>query len=321
MGLFGKRGSSEKTVAILDIENGSVGGALTQISRDHQPRVFGETRQLLPLHPSPSAERLRQDIEQELDTVLLHLGKIASHLRQHETTHIIGEVERVAVFLHAPWAHLTVGEGGKVTTHSQPEFLDTLRGISQTTFDGIPLSFHAFGGAVAPLVHSLFDEGDTSLVSSISGEVTELILVNNGAIVAQGSIPVGTHTLLRTLKTHTGSSTEEARSALKLLHSHTIEPLTFAQEKFIEDFKDVASELLEHASTDQIFVVGEEGVSNWFAKALAHESLGQLFEGGGSVRAVPMRLLSSHVAIQGRSADVPLLLATLFIDSHISGIR
>ncbi len=50
-GLFGKKKHAGKTVAIADIENGSVAAALVRLIPGEAPRLFAEKRVSLPFSP------------------------------------------------------------------------------------------------------------------------------------------------------------------------------------------------------------------------------------------------------------------------------
>jgi hypothetical protein len=316
--LFGKKGSDGATVAILDIENGSVGGALVRVASQFQPRLFAQTRNVMPTAQFLSANELELSVRENTEEVLRHLSEVAARLRNSDAVSHAGDIQRVAAFLHVPWARVVVEKDGKVTSLSDPHFLDELRSLAQTAMGNVPVSFHSFGGATAPLVHSLFNAPDWSLSCNISGEVTEVLLARGSAVVGQGTIPMGTNTLVRTLKTHGGFTEHEARSALAIDHPHAREPLGAAKLHFVREFKDVAQTLLEHTPVDNAFVIAQEPVGDWFARALAHEDLADIFKEGGVVRAVRAQHLTPHIAEHSLKPDVPLLLSALFIDARFS---
>src|SRR4051812_18412130 len=109
--LFGKKQPEEKTVLILDVENGSVGSALVRLVENQPPKLFGETRIELPvLHTRDSASLMRE-VSRGLNHALVHAAEVAGRLRNtpmgqarvQEDLQNMGQISHSAVFLSAPW--------------------------------------------------------------------------------------------------------------------------------------------------------------------------------------------------------------------------
>lgn len=324
--VFGKPQSREKTILLLDVENGSVGAALARISPRAAPRVFGEKRIRTPLLSTYDANFLIKEIEKAARDACVHASEVAARIRAHTTLSPMGTIARTAVFLHAPWSSLDFEESETPTITATESILESLRPLARTFFSDVPLSFHSFGAATSPIVHSLFETPQYSLVCTASAEVMEFLLVDGDTVWGHATIPMGSHTLLRTLKTHAGLSEAEARSAMRLsLHAGIEsgvagEALRAATLYFLEEFAQVVHKLLLHQPLERIYVVAEEPFAQWFAQALADESLEELFPDGGEVRAVEARHLIPHIAAHAPSPDVSLILGSLFADARWSGI-
>lgn len=307
-----------RTVVILDVENGSVAAALVYFQPEHQPKIFGQMRKTLPVSHAVSVDALARAVVSAARGVLEHASIVAARIRGNDTLSHVGEVSGTDIFLSPPWAAL---EGG---WRYEEALTQALAAATEEYFGGGSVSFHPFGGALASVTTNLFPQEGKILLSAVSGEMTELLLVHNGAIVGRATTPLGTNLLLRTLKTHGGLSEAEARSALLAQPSHIEEPLSFAAAHFTRGFKDVAQELFADPSADgsvrSVYVVAPEPMGEWFAKTLGCEALGDLFPEGGVVRALRTHHFAPYVAAHARP-DLFLMLQTIFVDSRASVTR
>ena len=178
------------------------------------------------------------------------------------------------------------------------------------------ISFHT-GADAAAFSLNIFNPGKTFLLGTVRGEILEMLLLGAGA-QGYATIPIGSRTVLRTLKTHAGFSDAEARSYFALAASAggQREPLEAAQRHFVEEFAGTAQMLLQRAPAEGIFVIAEEPAGEWFARALGNDdSLAALFPNGGVVRALKPQHFAAYVAAHKPQSDIFLLLEALFIDS------
>lgn len=315
--LFGKKTAQPSTIAIIDIESGSVGSGLVHISEAHKPQLLGQERRPL-LARSRSANELLREIERELETSLVRLSHIASRMRNQGVS---GDIDRVAVFLHAPWASVSI-EPKRAKADAHDATLDALRSVSSGVLSTTPASFHAFSTAATPVIHGLFNAPRESLVVSIGGEIAELLLLKGHTIVGHATVPVGLHTLLRTLQTHARLSRPEALSVLALSRStreHAwAEALAAGIKQISRELQStVASLLPDSKNAQQIFILAPERSADFFARMLTEdESMHELFAPGSTIRAVLPRHATPHLAGHPASPDVPLLLESLFVDTR-----
>ncbi len=313
--LRGKK-SPGKTVLLLDVENSSVGSALVRITQDKQPKLFGEMRSPAPLNARVTGARLAADIERAAAEAIRHASEVAARLRLHPKTTSLGAVGSVAVFLAPPWGKPNLDQ-------SKPDFMPGmsryLRGELEAVFEDVPVLFYTSAGATAFGVRSLFVP-EPCLVCTITGEVSELMRMDNDGVRAHATIPTGFNALLRTLRAHGGLSEHEARSAARLPFGtrRTREPFRAAAEEFIGHFKNAVKELLSPGDILRVRVVGAEPAGEWFARALAsNESLSELFPEGGEVRALRPHHLTEHIEAHAEVPDLLLMLDALFVDSGV----
>jgi len=332
--LFGKKKSKEKTILIVDIENGSVGAALARFSPYGTPKLFSERRVYLPAQFARDSNSLSVQVEAALADVLSSMAGVAARVRSHPTAFEMGDVSRVVFFLHAPWVAVGVSEPGKVTLDAHEDFLGTLRNRAEESFDRIPVSFQSFGSRIPSVVNGLFADGgqppqDDMLLLTMTGEVTELSKAHGGALLGHATIPLGTHTFIRTLGSHAGMSEAEARSALALMrHKNVIEHAEWgeafqtANGQFMEESTDILEQLLQdYSSPHSVYIVAPAPLGEWFAKTISDDDrLSALFPEGSSARAVHAHHTKPFLGAHSQVPDVVLALETLSIDARMSGI-
>ncbi|HVV15482.1 MAG TPA: hypothetical protein VHD55_03740 [Candidatus Paceibacterota bacterium] len=314
--MFGKKKRAGKTVAIADIENGSVAAALVRLAPGEAPRLFAEKRVLLPLSRTHNPALLARQTEKALEEALAHISEVSSRMRLHETLGTEGEVAHIAGFFSVPWASIELAG----TPTFMPHMRDTLRSAARATLGEQKLSLHPYGAAALHGALSFFPDEGPALICIVSGEATELLLVADNSLKARATLPLGLHTLLRTLISHGGMSPEEARSYLSLegrgASGHPApEPLRHAAAHFAEEFADVAKPLLRVAPAQSVFVLAPQLSETWFARALGdNDSLSELFQDGASVRAVRTGHAQPFMGGHGARPDLPLMLEALFVD-------
>ena len=194
-----------KTVLILDVENGSAGSALAQIAQYKQPKLFGEMRSHAPLGARVTGALLSANIKKAAANAIRHAGEVAARIRLHPKTTSLGTVSSISVFLAPPWGKPNL-EGGR--PDFMPDMSSYLRGELGAAFGDTPVSFYTSAGATAFGVRSLFAP-EPCLVCNITGEVSEIMRMDNDGVRAHATFPTGQNALLRTLRAHGGLSEHE----------------------------------------------------------------------------------------------------------------
>lgn len=305
--LFGRDNKSKaKTVLILDIESGSVGAALARRDADNTLHILEETRTHLPVRLERSAQALAADIERLSRETITHISRQATDA---------GGVDNIAVFMAPPW-------GKPNLTAGAPDFalpMQTMLRRELSPYFASPASFYTNAGAAVQGMRAISPYEDKYLLCIVTHEMTELLLVHQGAVVGHATIPHGLNLPLRTLRTHGGLSEAEARSALKL--GHLTEPLgrsswpmgealASATETFATEFLAAGRELFEGYAPERVWVVSPAG--DYFARALSHHALDELFVQGGTVAALRPHHVQAHLPNAG-SQDLFIILEALFV--------
>jgi hypothetical protein len=311
--LFGKK-QNGKLLALIDIESGSVGSALVYIEEGKQPRLFSEARRDINRTPRTN---LFKEVEKELEESLVRLNSIAHRMRGALPAE---DVSRVAVFLHAPWVGTQVALE-RVVPQAHEKTVEALRLSARGYFDAIPVSFHSFSTTTTPIIRGIFNNPEETVVCSIGGEVTELMLLKEGVIKGHATTPHGFSTILRTLKSHAGISQAEALSVLNLsqrTREHLwAEAINTSLSHFAKELKGAAAQIVTNERPQQIFILSPKGTSDWFARSLTEDaSLHELFSPGSTIRGVTEKYVSPHLSGHKVRPDVPLMLESLFVDTR-----
>jgi len=303
--LFGRDKKQGKTVLILDIENGSVGSALARMAPDGAITILEESRVHMPIRNSRSAESLAEETHVLLKQATQRAAELASKLRQGSEP-ALGDVSDIAVFMSPPWGKPNLDTG-------RPDFVSHMQDLLKheiSPYFESPVNFYTNAGAATQGLRTLAPYEDKYLLCIVTHEMTELLLIYNGAVAGHASMPHGMNLPLRTLKTHGGMSDAEARSLLRLgSGGHATAALDASTGQYAEEFKRAARDLLDSYVPQQVWVVSPAG--NYFARALSHESIANVFPQGGVVRALGPKHLQQHVP--GPSQDIFLILEALYL--------
>lgn len=280
---------------ILDIEGGSVAAAVARRGADGTLSILHEQRLTMPLRPHRSAQTLASEAERLLADLMPETSKEVRRL---------GGVEGVSVFMAPPWGAPNLAEG---TPNFVPHMQEQVRRELSPYF-ATPATFYTNAGATLGGLRAIAPAEDKYLLCIVTHEMTELLLVHNGAVVGHASMPHGINLPLRTLRAHGNMSEAEARSALKL--GHLEEPLAAANEAYATEFFAAGRELFDTHAPQRVWVVSSVG--DYFAKALAHPNLGELFPRGGTVAALKSAHAGRHIG-DAAGRDLFVLLEALFV--------
>jgi hypothetical protein len=316
--MFSGKKRRNKTVAVVDVESGSVGAALASVERGSAPKLFGETRVRVPILHTRDTAPLVKEIERATKEALLHISHVAARLRAHEASASYGAVDRAAVFVAVPWATMHLAGG-------TADFFEPLRRSIAFSVRGtlgeVPTTFHPQGTAVAHGSLIFSPREKATLLSVINAEITELLVLKDAVLTGRATVPLGSHAIFRTLMTHAGMSSHEARSFLELprKESERYEPLDAAAHLLGEHIEDAAKELSKELDT--ILVVAHEPHAEFLAQSLTrNEKLGALFPQGGTVRALRTHQVMPFIAAHAPKPDLHLMLEALFVNGKFSGI-
>lgn len=313
--LGGKR-RAEQTTLVLDVENGSVGGALVRLTPDG-PRLFGDHRFHIPLLKTRDSGSLTRAISDAARHVLRHMGEIAARIRQHKTAHPLGHVESARLYMAAPWGVPDLSLGS-------PRFIEPFADLLQThvsdTFGYIPMSLHTSAGAAVHGMRMLYPAEPNIIGCIIHGEITEILVLEEGRVIAHATAPVGRHTILRTLTAHGGMTAAEARSALRLpipANTPVGEATALAAAHIADELADTIRPIIRASEEGAIVIIAHDPYSNWFAQTLSSsERMADLFSKGGTVRTIRGKHIAPYMAAYNGSPDTILMLQSLLVDNR-----
>ena len=316
MGLFGQQKPEGKTVLLLDVENGSVGAALVRLEPGQQPRLIGEHREYMRAPATRDSSSLMQSIGTTARTVLGKVGEVASRLRGSSSLQArdAGVISEAKIFLSAPW--------GLPNLADKPVFVPSMEQLVRESLvgplGGTPVSLHTAAGGMFGGARQVIPHGESYLLALVGSEISELLLVADGAPAVYATTPLGRHTVVRTLRTHAGMSDHEAHSMFALTRGPAHEAATEASRHFAEGFADAAGDMLSRTPASKVFVVAHGKSGEWFARALSEsQAVSELFPRGGVVRALGTRHVSPLLTAHSHNPDLVLGLEALFTNEAL----
>ncbi|MGC9602581.1 MAG: hypothetical protein ABSE76_02470 [Minisyncoccia bacterium] len=314
--MFWRKQASTQNVLLLDVESSSVGAALAHLSTESAPVLFAERRIRFAPPRMLSSVAIASQVEKALHEALAEISLVAARLRSNPKTANRGIFSRATAFLGAPWGVPNLAAG-------KPDFSPYLHTMLKNELalfaDDLPLSLHtsaaaaAYGGAGALA-------GGTILLTIPRGEITELVLLQDGKALGYGTLPVGAHSVYRTLSTHAALTFAEISTALALAkHAEHLyhEPFEAAERHWLEQFAEGVETLAQNGTPEEALVVAEEPLGSWFARALESDaSLGALFVPGATVRTFGASRAAALLAGHAPNPDLHLALAALFVNGR-----
>jgi hypothetical protein len=332
-GLFGKsKRRTEETVLVVDIESASVAAALVVLAPGQLPKLFAESRVILPMSERLIVGALAKEVEEGASSVIGAVSLTAARLRNAGgadsklKTKLVdmGQVSRAVIFFSPPWTAPEQARGGLVWRH-EPALFAHLKQEIEGVFGKIPITPHAFGEAAVGALHSLFEQSEEFLLCTVTGEVTELLCVEDGVVRAHATIPTGLHLPVRTLKSHAGLSTHEAHSALALERErddgHAMRGVTAAAAgEFATRFAEAVNTLATEKPMQEVLVVAIEPQGEWFARALGQVALAKPFTSESTVRALRTHHLVPYITARASTPDLFLITEGIFIGILSPGV-
>lgn len=309
--LFGGKKPDARTFLLLDVENGSVGGALVRLKGDEAPRLFAERRVHLPARLSRSATEVFGSVKNASRKVLSELAEVAARLRQHPKTSALGNIDRAAIFMAPPWGLPDLQTG---RPHFSPATAEMLQSELSGFFE-IPASFYTSAGALYRGARQVMGYERDYMLVGIGGETSELLLIADGVVTGHAVFPVGSHTVLRTLRAHADLTPTEARRILAepMERRGTYrEPLSAAGQHFAGSFASAAEPLLKAGDTGNVYTASHAG-ADFFARSLSdNRQIAELFPQGGVVRVLRPAHAAPHLSAHAEHPDLWLMLEALF---------
>ena len=314
---FLSRTTAVDTVLVLDIESASVGCALVALKKDSGPRLFAEHRTALPIFTTLTSSALLSHTVTLAAQELRHISETAVRMEQHgQKLHI----SRVVVFCAPPWSH-TSQKKGRIEWHFDGQLLVHLKTLLLETFMSLPVSFYATGEATAHTAHRFLNTNEDLLLFSVFGEVSEMLHLEGNTVLGRATIPVGSHTALRTIASHSGLPLSHSPSLLRIAHTKAPSARTFAPALMSagihigEQFRAAAEVLFPSKAPKHIAVMAPEQVNpSWFARSLTeHTPLGHIFPEGTSVRTIRTNHLLPNVSGHAAVPDLFFILEALML--------
>lgn len=201
--------------------------------------------------------------------------------------------------------------------------LETVRQVVRQHFTHLPLHFRSFTSASFVVMRDLLPATPSFVMVDISGEITDISIVNQGCLVGVGSFPMGYQALIKQLAESSRSNPVDIETKLTLLSKNNLPPTLASLVKSTDLLLDRWRQDLETACRsilgdlflpEEIVLIGENELTSLFANVLKKTPLTNLTLGSNEpvIYEVGDKLLGQlcqGVAVPG---DSFLLLETLF---------
>lgn len=223
-----------------------------------------------------------------------------------------------------PSAPVTVAEVTFFSASASDEVLESLHNSAEEVFPHLERSFHSIPLAAYHGMAAVSPSLLSYLFVNVTGEVTELLHVEDGAPVAFGTFPAGRNLLVRTLQSNTIPE-HEALSAIRLsqkesssFRSSLSETFVHTEREWRQSFREALSALVPTGAFPQtILLVADLQVEDWFAEVIRKEEFLTVSRGAPpAVRTLPPSELGAHLRFHSGVPDTLVFLTALFADAR-----
>ncbi len=223
-----------------------------------------------------------------------------------------------------PSSPVQVAEVTFFTSAAPQNALQNLTDVASSVLPHVPVTFHSAPLSAYYGLARLFPSTLSHIFINVTGEVTELLHVENGTPSAFGTFPIGRNMLLRTLQA-AGMPPHEALSALELarmeespMRKKLEETLAHVQLEWRRGLREALSALVPTGGFPQnLFVTADIRVATWFGDVVRSEEFLAISRGiPPIVDILSLQEFSSEIRLSGGTPDPLVLLATLFADAR-----
>lgn len=213
---------------------------------------------------------------------------------------------------------------------SEQDILDRVARRIRSVAGSAPVSFasriFAFYGAARGLV-----ESSDYLLAAVEGEITDLALVRNGALLEASSFPSGMSGVLRRVASALGVSFEEAHSLFAMHRAgktdddtslRIAKALEEAERAWMSELRKALADISHSFSIpDTVFLLADEPNSSWLAEAIGSEDFNQYMFTEKKFRITPLApMIAEEMHLEGTDARQKIMAAeALFASRYASG--
>lgn len=221
-------------------------------------------------------------------------------------------------------AAVTSAEVTLATTLAYSELCDALLKRIEALPTSPNCTFHSFAIPALHTIRCLHPEVSDALILDVRAEVTEAVLIRNGAPTARITAPSGTHVFQRTLRSHAHMKKAEADSALTLaskdgtrLSAELAASLEDATKLWLKSLSGALQSLSESAYPATIYLYSDERSAPWLLKGLTGIGLPAIYPAKPpQVQVLGPKELIRGVANVPANPDTFLLAELIYADSR-----
>jgi hypothetical protein len=202
-------------------------------------------------------------------------------------------------------------------------FTEVVAGI----FHRATVSYHTLPCVAFGAIRDLLPASERFMFCEVSGEITDLTVIQRGSIAETASFPLGYNFLIRRVCQSFSTTPEGARSLIRSFLAGSVtesvdvltkKDITYVSEEWLKSLRGVLEQSsLEYLLPDTVFLVSQNEFLQLFARFLEHEDLRQFTITNKSLSATVLttNMLENFCQISKESTpDLFLILSTIFIN-------
>ena len=153
--------------------------------------------------------------------------------------------------------------------------VDSIENVVNSALHPDDIIHHSFSLVAYRTITDVFPADSNSVVLDITGEVTDITVIEDDVILQTASIPFGRNTLVRAIAREKKANTDIALSLLHLYSNEKAESKLYTEIDAIvadihQDWKKEISKVLPDLGSRTIFVTADEDVAPIFKKYITH---------------------------------------------------
>jgi hypothetical protein len=163
--------------------------------------------------------------------------------------------------------------------------LDLMKETFARHFNRTNVTFHSFPLASVTVLRDIFNETEDFLFIDVTGEVTDVSLIESGVLLETASFPKGKHFVLREVSKKLNTIPEDTRSQLSMLTTGSVEEkvskrlleaLHVVENKWLHDFQGILFTLGKmRVIPHTVFLAADSEFIQIFRRFIEDEKLGQ----------------------------------------------
>jgi len=191
------------------------------------------------------------------------------------------------------------------------------------------ITFSTFSLASFSTVRDIFSDKNNFIILDITGEVTDVSLVQDNVLIKSSSFPLGKNFIVRKIASEMNTTVEEAGSLFNMLNSNKINNetknslsviLDGVRKEWLDEFtKSIVAMSKERSISSTIFFTADSNVSSWFVESLENKEFSEviLIEDVFDVHFLSEKILEKFCLFKkGVNKDPFIILEAIYLNKN-----